>query len=82
MDIQVQVLVNPNTATFEEIENGRHFGSCYCPFCQAETVVLGPKSKGWGLAWIHNSCEHSQGIAAGSGLDITVLFRGQEVYNG
>lgn len=72
---QEQVIVSPNTATFEVIGNGKHFGQVFCPFCSKSTVVLGPKS-GMGVSWIHSTCNHSQGIAAGCGYEITILFKG------
>lgn len=73
---QKQIIVPPETATFHSInESAVHYGSCACPFCGESTIIGGP-TKGKGLAFIHESCRHSQGIVAGGGFDITVLFRG------
>lgn len=75
MKTQKQVTVSPDSATFEVIGGGKHFGSCACPYCGAAVVCLGP-IKGRGLVWAHGECEHSMGAIAGDGSDITVLFSG------
>lgn len=76
---QKQILVAPETATFEILAEGvKHFGKCYCPFCHKPVVIAGP-AEGLGLAWVFEGCEHHQGTAAGErAFDITVLFEGIE----
>ncbi len=73
---QLQILVPAESATFELVKNGKHFGQVACPFCEKMNVLLGPKT-GAGLAWVDNPCAHSQGAAAGNGFDSTILFRGK-----
>ena len=73
--MQLQLIVPPETATYELISSGSHFGEIACPFCHKKIVVLGP-IQGKGFAWLHSTCSHSAGITAGNGNDITVLFNG------
>ncbi len=72
----VQILVSPNTATFEpdgvnpECVN---FGHCYCPKCKEKSVAYGP-AKGMGLVYAIGGCSHFMGAMAGHGYDILIGF--------
>lgn len=70
----VQKIVPPETMTLKPLGKGVHYGNVSCPLCQQVTLIAGPKS-GMGVAYIYDTCEHSQGIALGANWDITVLFR-------
>lgn len=79
---QVQQEIPAATATFKPIGHFNYgdavnYGHTFCPFCSKPTEVGGPKS-GRGLAFIYNTCRHSQGIAADNGFGITVLFKGHD----
>lgn len=76
--VSEQLIVSPNSATMVVLDkNGlyKHFGEVRCPFCSETNIVAGP-SKGWGLGFSWQGCSHSEGVVAGHGSDITILFRG------
>ncbi len=74
---QLQIVVPAESATFAVLgRHGKHFGEIHCPFCNEKTIIAGPII-GTGATWIHKSCNHSQGIAAGEFTsEITILFKG------
>lgn len=77
-----QVIVNPNTATLENLQPGaKNFGQCLCPFCNQPNIVAGP-DKGVGTLWVFEGCGHNLGTAAtDKDFEISVLFRGEKLYS-
>ena len=68
--------VNPNTATFEKVHNGKHFGQINCPYCEKPVIAVGPE-KGLGLVWAYpdKECKHCHGAIAGHGYEICIAFQ-------
>lgn len=82
MNRQIQVIIQPESATFAELHIktdcgvavSSHYGEVSCPFCSAKNILAGP-AKGFGLAWAFNPCEHNTGAVAGAGWSSTFIFQ-------